>query len=100
MPGTTRTSTQIQSPATADDLARQCAIHTDDIASLGAACIDELRAFLAAIVSLSREHEVIHDLAKVAVELAEDRHNMLTRYQMSAKEKLAAIRAAAGGTHA
>jgi hypothetical protein len=100
MPGSTRTPVQTQPLATPDDLARQCAVHTDDIASLGAACIDELRAVLAAIVSLSAEHEVIHDLAKVAVELAEDRHSVLARYQLTAKEKLAALRAAAGGTHA
>jgi len=83
-----------------EKMACQCVIHTDDIASLGAACIDELRAFLAAIVGLSSGHDVIHDLAKVAVELAEERHDTLTRYQATAKEKLAALRASAGGAHA
>jgi hypothetical protein len=100
MPSSTRTPVQTKSHATADDLARQCAIYIDDITGLGAACIDELRAVLAAIVSLSAEHEVIHDLAKLAVGLAEDRHSMLTLYQLTAKKKLEAIRAAAGGTHA
>jgi hypothetical protein len=89
-----------KSAATADDLACQCAITTGDIVSLGAGCIDELRAFLAAIVSLSPKHEVIHDLAKVAVERAEEHLSLLTRFQPTAKEKLEAIRAAAGGTHA
>ena len=83
-----------------EELLSKYASQADDIANLGCACIDELRAFLAAIVDLSREHSVIHDLAKVAVEIADERFELIGRSRLNAKEKLAALRAGAGGAHA
>lgn len=75
-------------------LAVQAATDAVSMAALGESCVHELRAILAAIVSMSAGNEVIHDLAKVGLDLAHDRHNVLDSSRESMEEKLASLKGA------
>lgn len=62
-----------------------------NMAALGESCVNELRAVLAAIVSMSAGNDLIHDLAKVGLDLAHDRHNVLDCDRAIMEEKLASL---------
>ncbi|MES2935297.1 MAG: hypothetical protein V4805_17620 [Pseudomonadota bacterium] len=79
-----------------EDMARRSAHSAIDIAFQGEAYVDELRSILRAIVELSRDHEVIHGLAKVGFDLAEDRHNLLNAEHEDMVQKLLILN---GGNH-
>jgi predicted transport protein len=57
--------------------ATDCAIAAYDVSTLGFFCIDQLRTMLRSIVALSQNNELIHDLAKVGVDIADDYCNLL-----------------------
>jgi hypothetical protein len=77
--------------------ARQSAIFALDIATLGASTAAELRALLAAIVTLSAGQEVVYDMAKVALDLAAERLDHLQRSRDIMETRLGSI--AGGGEH-
>lgn len=83
-----------------DELVHQYALHSDEIANLSESCIDEVQVFLSAIVELSKAYPVIHDLAKIGVELAEERAQLVLRANTTGKERIAAYCAIAGGPNA
>lgn len=83
-----------------DELVRQYALHSDEIANLGESCIHEVQVFLSAIVELSKAYPVIHELAKVGAELADERADLVLRANTTGKERMAARCATAGGANA
>lgn len=96
----TRTPGQFSAPVSIDELALQSARHAIDMTALGGSCIDELSALFTAIVSLGADSEAIRKLAKIGIELADQHYETFELNNNSAKGHLAAIRAAAGGSHA
>jgi len=70
-----------------------------NLANLGMQNVGDLRAILRAIFELTGfydepEHDVIRNLAKVGVELADDRHNTFDAEREVREEKLTALRGA------
>ncbi len=53
-----------------------CAIDAYDVSTLGLCCIKELRTMLRSIVAISNGNELIQDLAKVGVDIADDYYGL------------------------
>jgi len=84
---------QSQTPSQIHTLALQRAIDAVNVASLGEECVDQLRAVFRAIVALSGNNPMIHDLAKVGYSMADSQHNLLDCSREDMEQNLLALKA-------
>src|SRR5471030_2046526 len=90
--------TQSQTPSQIQTLALQRAIDAVNVASLGEECVDQLRAVFRAIVALSCNSPMIHDLAKVGYSMADSQSNLLDCSREDMEQNLLALKAMAINT--
>ncbi len=78
-------STQLNKHASAPTKkAIECAVDAYDVSTLGVCCIKELRTMLRSIVAISEGNELIQDLAKVGVDIADEYYDL---FQCEVKDK-------------
>jgi hypothetical protein len=78
----------IESVQTEQNKAIKSAIHAVDIASLGVHSIEQILRVLKAICLLSEEDAIIHGMAQIGVDLADNRHNQFDREREKARFNL------------